>query len=45
MSSSGKALGIIAALVGVIILGGAVAIPLTNKPTFCASCHTIEACL
>ena len=42
MSSSGKALGSIAALVGVIILGGAVAIPLTNAPTFCASCHTIK---
>ena len=42
MTSTGKALSIIAALVGVIILGGAVAIPLTNAPTFCASCHTIK---
>ena len=42
MTSSGKALGIIATLVGVIVLGGAVAIPLTNEPTFCASCHTIK---
>ncbi|GJL52445.1 MAG: hypothetical protein NPIRA01_36720 [Nitrospirales bacterium] len=42
MTSTGKALGIIAALVGVIILGSAVAIPLTNAPTFCASCHTIK---
>ncbi len=42
MILSGKLLGIIAALLGVILLGGAVAIPLTNKPTFCASCHTIK---
>ena len=42
MMASGKALSMIAALVGVILLGGAVAIPLTNAPTFCASCHTIK---
>ncbi|MCA9472368.1 MAG: NapC/NirT family cytochrome c [Nitrospirales bacterium] len=40
--ASGKALGLIAALVGVVLLGGAVAIPLTNDPAFCASCHTIK---
>ena len=42
MMASGKTLWIIAALVGVIVLGGAVTIPLTNQPTFCASCHTIQ---
>lgn len=26
----------------VLVVGGAVAIPLTNEPTFCASCHTIK---
>ena len=38
----GKGLTLIAATLLVLVLGGAVAIPLTNNPTFCASCHTIR---
>ena len=37
----GKFLPLIAATLLVLALGGAAAIPLTNQPTFCASCHTI----
>ena len=42
MSGYGKVLGLIATILGVIVLGGAVVLPLTNEPTFCASCHTIK---
>lgn len=42
MSSNSKALTIGVVIVAVMALGGAVAIPLTNHPTFCASCHTIR---
>jgi len=38
----GKSLTLIMATLLVLALGGAVAIPLTNQPTFCASCHTIK---
>lgn len=38
----GKGLTLIAATLLVLALGGATAIPLTNQPTFCASCHTIK---
>jgi hypothetical protein len=38
----GKGLTLIAAALLVLALGGAAAIPLTNPPTFCASCHTIK---
>ncbi len=38
----GKGLTLIAATLLVLALGGAAAIPLTNQPTFCASCHTIK---
>lgn len=38
----GKPLTLIAATMLVLALGGAAAIPLTNHPTFCASCHTIQ---
>ncbi|MGV7227085.1 MAG: cytochrome c3 family protein [Nitrospirales bacterium] len=38
----GKSLTLIVATLLVLALGGAVAIPLTNQPTFCASCHTIK---
>lgn len=38
----GKGLTLIAATLLVLALGGAAAIPLTNQPTFCASCHTIR---
>ncbi|HBP87112.1 MAG TPA: cytochrome c3 family protein [Nitrospirales bacterium] len=38
----GKGLTLIAATFLVLALGGAAAIPLTNQPTFCASCHTIK---
>jgi cytochrome c nitrite reductase small subunit len=37
----GKGLTLIAAALLVLALGGAAAIPLTNHPAFCASCHTI----
>ena len=37
----GKSLTLIVATLLVLALGGAAAIPLTNQPTFCASCHTI----
>lgn len=37
----GKGLSLIAAALLVLALGGAAAIPLTNHPAFCASCHTI----
>ena len=42
MSDTGKVLTVIAILVVAVAVGGAVAIPLTNQPTFCASCHTIK---
>ena len=38
----GKSLTLILATLLVLALGGAAAIPLTNQPTFCASCHTIK---
>ncbi|MDR4482570.1 MAG: NapC/NirT family cytochrome c [Nitrospirales bacterium] len=38
----GKGLTLIAATLLVLALGGAAAIPLTNQPAFCASCHTIK---
>ncbi len=38
----GKSLTLILATLLVLALGGAAAIPLTNQPTFCASCHTIQ---
>ncbi len=38
----GKGLSLIGVVLLVVILGGAAAIPLTNQPTFCASCHTIR---
>ena len=38
----GKSLTLILATIFVLVLGGAAAIPLTNQPTFCASCHTIQ---
>ncbi len=38
----GKSLTLILATFAVLALGGAAAIPLTNQPTFCASCHTIK---
>jgi cytochrome c nitrite reductase small subunit len=36
-----KGLSLIAAALLVLAIGGAAAIPLTNHPAFCASCHTI----
>ena len=38
----GKSLTLIIATLLVLALGGAAAIPLTNHPSFCASCHTIK---
>jgi cytochrome c nitrite reductase small subunit len=38
----GKGLTLIVAALLVLALGGAAAIPLTNHPSFCASCHTIK---
>ena len=38
----GKSLTLILATLLVLALGGAAAIPLTDQPTFCASCHTIK---
>lgn len=38
----GKSLTLILATFVVLAIGGAAAIPLTNQPTFCASCHTIK---
>ena len=38
----GKSLPLIMATLLVLALGGAAAIPLTDQPTFCASCHTIK---
>ncbi len=38
----GKGLTLIAAALLVLALGGAAALPLTDHPTFCASCHTIK---
>ena len=37
-----KSLTLVLATLVVLALGGAAAIPLTNQPTFCASCHTIQ---
>jgi cytochrome c nitrite reductase small subunit len=41
MSGQSKVVLTVAILVGALLLGG-VAIPLTNHPTFCASCHNIR---
>jgi len=38
----GKGLTLIGAILLFVALGGAVAVPLTNQPKFCASCHTIR---
>ena len=38
----GKSLTLILATLLVLALGGAATIPLTDQPTFCASCHTIK---
>jgi nitrate/TMAO reductase-like tetraheme cytochrome c subunit len=38
----GKGLTLMAAALLVLALGGAAALPLTNHPSFCASCHTIK---
>jgi cytochrome c nitrite reductase small subunit len=37
-----KGLILIGVLLAALALGGAVAIPLTNHPSFCAGCHTIR---
>ena len=42
MTNKGKVLTLIAAIVAVMAVGGTVAIPLTNAPEFCASCHTLK---
>ena len=42
MTNKGKVLTLIAAIVAVVAVGGTVAIPLTNHPEFCASCHTLK---
>ena len=42
MTAKGKVLTLIIAIAVVVAVGGAVAIPLTNHPKFCASCHTIK---
>ena len=42
MTSFSKSLILTGAIVVVMALAGIVAIPLTNKPTFCATCHTIR---
>ena len=38
----GKGLTLMAVTLFVLAIGGTAAIPLTNQPTFCASCHTIK---
>lgn len=38
----GKGLTLMVATLLVLALGGAAALPLTNHPSFCASCHTIK---
>ena len=38
----GRSLTLMLATLLVLALGGAAAIPITNQPTFCASCHTIQ---
>ena len=38
----GKGLTLIGAILLFLALGGAVTVPLTNQPKFCASCHTIR---
>lgn len=42
MKSKGRVLTLIAAIVAVMAVGGTVAIPLTNQPEFCATCHTLK---
>lgn len=42
MTSTRKAIAILALVAGVVVLAGLVAVPLTNHPNFCASCHTIR---
>lgn len=42
MISLRKAFGLLVVLGGTLALAGAVAVPLTNHPKFCASCHTIR---
>lgn len=42
MTNKGKVLTLIASIGAVMAVGGTVAIPLTNHPDFCASCHTIK---
>ncbi len=42
MTKKSKVLTLIAAIVAVMAVGGTIAIPLTNHPEFCASCHTIK---
>lgn len=42
MANKGKVLTLIAAIVAVMAVGGTVAIPLTDHPEFCASCHTLK---
>ncbi len=37
-----KAMVILAMMAGVLVIAGSVAIPITNHPDFCASCHTIR---
>ncbi|NKB82692.1 MAG: cytochrome C [Nitrospirales bacterium] len=42
MTVSPKVLAILACVAGVLVVAGAIAIPLTNHPNFCATCHTIR---
>lgn len=42
MSSKSKPLAIGMVIILVMAVGGIAAIPLTNEPSFCASCHTIR---
>ena len=42
MTDKGKVLTLIAAIVAVMAVVGTVAIPLTNHPEFCVSCHTLK---
>lgn len=42
MTSKRKAFAILAIAASVVAIAGTVAIPLTNHPDFCASCHTIR---
>ncbi|RMH06938.1 MAG: cytochrome C [Nitrospirae bacterium] len=42
MNSPRRVVGLLAIIVGVLAIAGTAAIPLTNHPEFCASCHTIR---